>query len=101
MVRFLGYPNLDFKFSSSHQFTNRSLLIFVIKVINQAIAVSWKIANDKASKLGIKSPMIYNCVSGNTNPITIQQICQYSRDAGRKNPSGSILWFTNDLLTFL
>jgi fatty acyl-CoA reductase len=62
-------------------------------VINEAIAVSWKIANDHASKLGISSPLVYNCVSGNANPVTIKEICKYSCDAGKKSPSEMMRWY--------
>jgi hypothetical protein len=59
-------------------------------VINLTIAAAWKIANDKATKTANSYPIIYSSLSGNINPITIKEICQYSRDAGRNNPSGTL-----------
>lgn len=76
------------------QIINTSLVIpskIYFKVINMTIAVAWKIAQDKESKSGTSYPIIYSSISGNINPITIKEICQYSRDAGRKNPSGMLL----------
>lgn len=75
---------------------NKNFIFDVIPVdivINMTIAVAWKIANEKASNSRTSYPIIYSSISGNINPITIKQICQYSRDAGRKNPSDLMRWY--------
>lgn len=50
-----------------------------------SIAAAWKAATVSATN---EYPLIYNCTSGDVNPLEWKELVHWSRDAGRKYPSG-------------
>lgn len=59
-------------------------------VVNLTIAAAWNTALDKYSNT--KLP-IYNCVSGNQNPITWGEFKNATVTNMRKNPLEGVMWY--------
>lgn len=59
-------------------------------VINVAIAAGWNTAIGSATKDNIS---IYNCVTGNQNPITWNNFSKAVVSSMRKNPLEKVFWY--------
>lgn len=57
-------------------------------VVNTMIAAAWQIGTEKNSKLPV-----YNCTSGNQNPITMKEFWESIAINLRKNPFENIMWY--------
>ena len=69
-------------------------LIPVDVVINSMIVAAWKRGSE--SKNNFSGPLpIYNCTSGNLNPITWGQIEEWGMDSIRRHPfdSKTMVWY--------
>uniref|UniRef100_A0A8D8Q326 Fatty acyl-CoA reductase n=1 Tax=Cacopsylla melanoneura TaxID=428564 RepID=A0A8D8Q326_9HEMI len=68
-------------------------LVPVDIVINLMIVAAWKTANKYKNNNGSQGITVYNCCTGQRNPISWKQFVNYSFESMRQNPLSHITWY--------